>query len=186
IRSPWYTAANPDSDSFITHEARVDFWTDECDAGFGQGCLIQPRTVHNGTINLAEEDLRVCQDGGCTELGPGNNRVRLVLYQGDQITFPFMLWDVDDVEDDVWCGTTEDIGLQDRASVNDYASVTWIVGEVFGERTLREWAEGGFDDEFLNYSYPALSDQDAECRISIRVRGLGLYTGGSVYGSRYP
>jgi hypothetical protein len=178
IRSPWYTVANPDSDSFITHEARVDFWTDECDAGLGEGCLIQPRTVHNGTINLAEEDLRVCQDGGCTEFGPGNNRVRLVLYQGDQITFPFMLWDVDGVEDDVWCGTTEDIGVQDRLSVYDYTSVSWIIGEIFGEQTLREWAEGGFEDVFYNYAFDALKDQDAKCTVHVRVRGLGLYRGG--------
>jgi hypothetical protein len=191
IRSPWYTVANPDSDSFITHEARVDFWTDECDAGVGEGCLIQPRTVHNGTIDLAEEDLRVCQDGTCSELGPGNNKVRLVLYHGDQITFPFMLWDVDGVEDDVWCGTTEDIGVGDRFRVgvgrdNDYESVPWIVGEIFGERTLRQWAEANFDDWFPNSAFGALSDQDSDCNFRVHVRGLGLYTGGSVYGGRYP
>lgn len=189
IRSPFHSAATGDF-SVWTHEARVDFWTDECDAGFGEGCLIQPRTVHNGTIDLAEEDLRVCQDGACTELGPGNNKVRLVLYQGDQITFPFMLWDVDGVEDDVWCGTTEDIGLRDRARVatgvdHDYEGVTWILGEIWGEQSLRQWAEDGFQDWFYNYAFGALQDQDAKCNVHVRVRGLGLYTGGSVYGNRY-
>lgn len=182
IRSPWYSAATGDF-SVWTHDAQVTFWSEECGAGAGEGCLVQPRTVHNGTIDFVDEDLRICHNGGCSGFGPGHNTVRLVLYHGDKVEFRFVLWDIDGVEDDVWCGTTEDIGVADRLRVGtgrdrDYESVSWIVGEYYDdERTLREWAEAGFTDTFYNYGHNWLSDQDAECTITMRVRGLGLVPG---------
>ena len=179
IHTPRYDSSGSVVGTVAYPSARTDFWTGECGAGFGEGCLFTPRTVRNGTIDLATEDLRRCQGSACTDFGPGNNTVRLILGAGDTVEFRFVLWDVDDVEDDVWCGTMEDIGFGDRlrrgAGTQEYETAPWVIGEIFGEKSLRGWAEASFEDWFPNTAFPALSDQDSECSVHVRVRGLGLY-----------
>lgn len=168
---------NPVGDT-VSHVARTDFWTPECDAGFGTGCVFAPRTVHNGTIDLAEEDLRRCQGGACGTFGPGQNTVRLIVGDEDSVEFSFVLWDVDGVEDDVWCGTMEDVGVRDRLrqglGLEDIETDAFLVG--LGPNSLRRWAEIDFVDTFQNVG--VLDDQDSECTLRVGIRGLGLYQGG--------
>jgi hypothetical protein len=167
---------NDESHYATATTAWMTFWTDGCHGGGpGGGCLFAPRTIRNTDYDLALEDIRTCQGGACSDLGPGNNSVRLTVYDGAAVEFRFEMWDSDTAEDDVWCGTIEDRGLLDYdayALGQEYETAVMVIGPY----SLREWAEFPYRQvEFLwSNSDEALSDHDADCTLTYSIRPLGL------------
>jgi hypothetical protein len=157
--------------------AWMTFWTDGCHgAGIGSGCLFNPRRIRNTTYDLASEDISTSQGGSRSEFGPGNNTVRLTVYDGAAIEFHFELWDSDDVEDDIWCGTIEDMGYFDylaHAGGQGYETAPLVIGPY----SLEDWAHFAYADiafPWSNTDYDALSDQDSHCTLTYSVQPLGL------------
>lgn len=150
--------------------ASVWFFQQHIQAGLGRGVINAYRHVYNGTLYLENEDLMMC--GPCDDFGPGNNRIQLRFRDGDSLSFPFWLFDEDDIEDDIWCGTTEDSGIGDDINRDVFGNEKETKPFVIGPFTLDEWAT--MDRQFTwDNSGDALSDQDANCTFTIRIRGLG-------------
>ena len=88
-----------------------------------------------------------------------------------------MLWDADDDEDYVWCGTTEETGAtsttwRTRAG-QEYETAPLVIGPY----SLEDWAHFAYEDmEFpwSNTDYNALSDQDFHCTLTYTIHPLGL------------
>jgi hypothetical protein len=143
------------------------FWSLRQRAGMFETRIGTPyrRIGPRETYDLSEEDLAICP-GNCL-LGPENNSVVLTVNNGDAIDFWFRLLDDDPVEDDVWCGTEEDVGI------------IGVTGGRFEKKSFRigpystdEWSEMHTVYQFDNTG-EALSDHDARCYLRVRVRGVG-------------
>jgi hypothetical protein len=166
-----------DLDYMTTTTAWMTFWTEGCHGvGFGSGCLFNPRRIRNTTYDLEQEDIRTASGGAWSDFGPGNNTVRLTVYDGAAIEFHFVMWDADGAEDDVWCGTVEDTGYFDylaHAGGQGYETAPMVIGPY----SLEDWAHFAYEDlEFpwSNTDYGALSDQDANCTLTYTIHPLGL------------
>jgi hypothetical protein len=164
----WFTIMH--TDGTWDNGPDVGFWQEECINGEGSWCALEYRVVRNERIEWTLEDLRLCPP--CDDYGPGQNRVALTLSEGDELSFRFWLYDSDDVEDDIWCGTTEDEGFGDTALLDLFDQDLEAKPVEIGPFTLEEWA--GMDQVFAwDNSGDALSDQDARCTLTIRAHGLG-------------
>ena len=166
-----------DPDYMTATTAWMTFWTvGGHGIGPGAGCLFTPRPIRNTTYYLADEDISTTSGGAWSDFGPGNNTVRLTVYDGAAIEFHFVLWDADDYEDDVWCGTTEDTGALDylaHAGGQGYETAPLVIGPY----SLEDWAHFAYEDmEFpwSNTDYNALSDQDSHCTLTYTIHPLGL------------
>jgi hypothetical protein len=149
-------------DGSVTDLATVRFWGTRADCvNFACGYVRPHRT-----LDLANEDLRRCEaEGGCTEMGPGNNRFRFTLQNNDLLAFDFTLLDFDDDSgNDVWCGTTNDV---DVFSADNFARTKTVKIVQF---TLEQWE--GFTERSGSWDNDSLDYQDAKCTLNIGVRKI--------------